>query len=438
MEENTGVYTDDFLKEVLDKPHLLGWLMGKDKLNPLHSEWIKYCWDCDEPRALMAFRGGYKSTAIDVVGIVRWFLLRPDERIAIIRKSFVDSCTIVSAVRQAMELPEVKELFKLAHGFYPKLTMSRDGKLKYNFKTTITPEVSLTAHGIDSSLTGMHYDKIICDDIITLRDRLSRAERERTKEAVRELATNIIDPNKGSMWIGTPWHSDDAWQDINNFCDIAMYPMSKYNFLGDEVYEKKKKTTTPFLFACNYELEIRRDERSLFSDPRYIDTWDYSKKAIAHLDCAYDGDHFNALTIISPLDNADFTKAKQFQVVGKCYAGNVKEWIDEIARYYNLYKCDKIFLETNPDKGYTATKLQGKGLSTQTYFENENKHIKISTNLYDYWSKLGFYKGTDDEYLSQIVDYREGSEPDDAPDSLSSIIRELCKPVDKTMGLYEW
>ena len=436
--EEKEIYTDEFFQNLIDNPHLLGWLMGKDKLNPLHSEWIKYCWDADEPRGLMAFRGGYKSTAIDVVGIVRWFLLKPDERIAIVRKSFLDSCTIVSAVRQAMELPEIKELFKFAHGFYPKLVMSRDGKLRYNFKTTITPEVSLTAHGIDSSLTGMHYDKIICDDIITLRDRLSRAERERTKEAVRELATNIIDPNKGSMWIGTPWHSDDAWQDINSFCDIAMYPFSKYNFLGDEMYEKKKRTTTPFLFACNYELEIRRDERSLFSDPNMIDTWDYSKKAVAHIDCAYDGDHFNALTIISPLDNPDFTKAKKFQVVGKSYAGNVKEWFDDIVRYYNLYKCTKIYLETNPDKGYTATKLQSRGLSTQTYFENENKHIKISTNLYDYWGKLHFYKTTDDEYLSQIIDYREGSEPDDAPDSLGSIIRELCKPVDKTMGLYEW
>ena len=137
---------EEFLKLVIEYPHYLGWLIGKDKLNPLHSEWIKYCWDSNGPRALQAFRGGYKSTSIDVVGTIRWWLMQPNDRIALIRKSFNDSSTVVTAVRQAMELPQVKELFKVAHGFYPKAITAKDGKLRYNFKTTITPEVSLTAH----------------------------------------------------------------------------------------------------------------------------------------------------------------------------------------------------------------------------------------------------------------------------------------------------
>ena len=65
----------DFVKLLIDQPHLLGWLIGKDKLTPLHSEWIKYCWDSNKPRALMAFRGGYKSTAIDTVGVIRNFIV---------------------------------------------------------------------------------------------------------------------------------------------------------------------------------------------------------------------------------------------------------------------------------------------------------------------------------------------------------------------------
>jgi hypothetical protein len=35
-----------------------------------------------------------------------------------------------------------------------------------------------------------------------------------------------------------------------------------------------------------------------------------------------------------------------------------------------------------------------------------------------------FAKESDAMYLEQIVDWREGSEPDDAPDSLSSLARE--------------
>lgn len=436
---DTYEINEDFLKLVIDQPHYLGWLIGKDKLNSLHSEWIKYCWDSNEPRALQAFRGGYKSTAIDVVGIIRWFLIRPNERIALIRKSFNDASTVVSAVKQAMEMPEVKELFKVAHGFYPKATMAKEGKLRYNFKTTITPEVSLTAHGIDGSLTGMHYDKIICDDIITLKDRISKAERERTKEIVNELATNIIDPGKGSLWIGTPWHKDDAWCEINKFTDIAMYPITQYNFLGEKAVEDKRKTTTPFLFAANYELEIHKDETSLFSEPNMAEGWDYSKRSYAHIDCAYDGNHYCALTILSPLDNDDPSLAKKFQGIGFTYPGNCKAWAPEVARLFRRYKCRFLLNETNPDKGYFANQMEKLGVRTKTYAETENKHIKISTNLYEYWDSIYWSPDTDPEYLNQCIDYREKSEPDDAPDSCASLIREICKPQkSKTRSLYEW
>lgn len=428
MENFDGNFNDELLQGLINNPHLLGHLIGKDGLIPLHSEWIKYCWDSNEPRALMAFRGGYKSTSIDVVGIIRWWLMKPNDRIAIVRKGFNDSATIVSAVKQAMGLPIIKELFKYAHGFYPRATMAQNGKLRYNFKTTITPEVSLTAHGIDGSLTGMHYDKIICDDIITLKDRVSKAERERTKEIVNELATNIIDPGKGSIWVGTPWHKEDAWGEINKFADIAMYPMSKYNFLGEKAMEDKRKTTTPFLFSANYELEIKKDETSLFTDPNMAEGWDYSKRSYAHIDCAYDGNHYCALTIISPLDNDNPESAKKFQAIGFAYPGNCKAWANEVARLFKKYKCRFLLNETNPDKGYFANQMEKLGIRTKTYAESENKHIKISTNLYEYWDRLYWSPDTDPEYLNQILDYREGSEPDDSPDSCSSLLREICKP----------
>lgn len=438
---NNFEINEEFLRLLIDQPHYLGWLMGKEKLNSLHSEWIKYIWDSQngEPRALMAFRGGYKSTSIDVVGSVRNFLINPNERIALIRKSMTDASTIVSSVQQAMQIPIIKEIFKFAHGFYPKATMAKEGKLRYNFKSTITPEVTLTAFGIDSSLTGYHFDRILCDDIITLKDRISKAEREHTKEIVKELATNIVDPGKPIMFIGTPWHKDDAWVDINKFTDIAMYPLSEFNFLGPDTIENKKKTTTPFLYSANYELEIHKDENSLFSDPNMAEGWDYSKRGYAHIDCAYDGNHYCALTIISPLDNDDPVSAKKFQAIGFTYPGNCKAWANEVARLYRRYKCRFLLNETNPDKGYFANQMEKLGVRTKTYSESENKHIKISTNLYEYWDNIYWSPDTDPEYLNQVLDYREGSEPDDAPDSCASLLREICKPNKaKSRSLYEW
>lgn len=433
---------DKFLKLLIDQPHYLGWLMGKDKLTPLHSEWIKYVWDNPkgENKALMAFRGGYKSTAIDVVGIVRNFLINPNERIALVRKSMTDASTIVDSVKQAMQVPVIKEIFKFAHGFYPKAITAKEGKLRYNFKTTITPEVNLTAFGVDSSLTGFHFDRILCDDIITLKDRISKAEREHTKEIVRELATNIIDPGKSIMFIGTPWHKDDAWNEINSYCPIAMYSMNEFNFLGEKAMEEKRKTTTPFLFSANYLLELRKDESALFSEPLMAEGWNYlNRNVVAHLDAGFDGSDYCALTILSPTDIPDFTKAKKFQGVGFCYPGHIKTWVDNVVKYYKRYKCRKIYIETNADKGYVAESLRSKGLNVVTYHESQNKEIKISTNLYEYWNKIYWSPNTDDEYLNMIIDWRMGTkEHDDPPDSCASLIREVCKPnKSKVRALYE-
>lgn len=419
---------DDFIQLLIDNPHYIGWLIGKEKLNPLHSEWIKYCWDSNEPRGLQAFRGGYKSTSIDMVGIIRSFLLHPDDRIALIRKSYKDSSSVISSVKQAMQIPILKQVFKYVYGYLPKATTAKEGQLNFNFKKSITPESNLTAFGIDSSLTGYHFDRIICDDIITLKDRISKAEREHTKEAVRELATNIIDPNKGSIWIGTPWHKDDAWNEINSFCDIALYPISEYNFLGEKAVEEKKKRTTPFLYSANYELEIRRDETSLFCEPTMAEGWDYTRRSYAHIDCAYDGNHYCALTILSPLDSDNPVEAKEFQGVGFVYPGNCKAWASTVYRLTRKYKARFILNETNPDKGYFANQMEKLGSRMKTYAESENKHIKISTNLYEYWEHIHWSPDTDPEYLNQIVDYREGSEPDDAPDSCATLLREICKP----------
>jgi hypothetical protein len=351
------------------------------------------------------------------VGTIRWLLFHPNDRIAIIKKSYSAGAQDMKAINQAMQLPQIQTLFKYVHGSYPKTTVNRDGKLTYNFKKNITPEGNITALGLDGNMTGYHFDKVICDDIVTIKDRTSRAARENTIEMVREIATNIIDPGKGSGWTGTPWHRNDAWAQINRFTEVAKYPISKFNFIGDEFIAMKKSTTTPYLYAANYELELLSDDSLLFQDPIF-GVWDYSVPGtIAHIDAAYDGEHYNAMTIAAP-------KGPEYQVVGFTYAGNVRDWYGEIQRLYRKYRVKYIYVENNADKGYLARDLRERNMQVKEYSENQNKHLKISTYLYDVWGITTWAKETDDEYMSQILDYKEGSLPDDAPDSGSSLFRE--------------
>jgi hypothetical protein len=114
--------SEETLRIIAAQPHKLGWLIGREKLNDIHSDWIRYCWDADEPRALQSFRGGYKTTAVDIVGSIRWMLFHPNDRIAIIRKSFSEAANVTDAISAAMALPQIRELFKFWYGEYPKPT----------------------------------------------------------------------------------------------------------------------------------------------------------------------------------------------------------------------------------------------------------------------------------------------------------------------------
>jgi hypothetical protein len=67
------------------------------------------------------------------------------------------------------------------------------------------------------------------------------------------------------------------------------------------------------------------------------------------------------------------------------------------------------------------------GLKVISYDESQNKHVKITTYLYEVWQKIFWSMESSKEYLLQLVDYREGAEPDDAPDSAASIFREGFK-----------
>jgi len=411
-----GGYSREDIRKIHQFPHLLGKIAGKGKLTLQHSEWIRYCWHPSENRSMQAHRGSYKTTAIVAVGSLWWLLFNPNDRIGLIRKTYTDSADVVRMVGLMAELPEVQRLFLDVQGVAPKKIIDRDGVILWNFKGTVTPEPSLQAHGLDYGMTGKHYDRIVCDDFVTLRDRVSRAEREKTGQVLEELMTNIIDPGKPVITIGTPWHKSDAWKKCPPGRKVNVFDAG---ILTREEIEAKRRTTSPSLFAANYLLEHVDDENALFREPVYA-PWDTASvtEAVAHVDAAFDGDHYCAHTIIGR------RKDGRFCGVGFVFPGNVKDWLGKIVERNRRFNVAATYNETNPDKGYTADALRGAGERVNTYAEHANKHNKISTVLYTKWPMIEWDDRTEDEYMAQCLDYREGQEPDDAPDSAASLFRE--------------
>ena len=83
-------WSPEHLAKIRDYPHLIGHMVGKDKLTDLHSDWIKMIWDTPggEHASLMSHRGAYKTTAITECGIIYYLLFHPNDRIALVRENF--------------------------------------------------------------------------------------------------------------------------------------------------------------------------------------------------------------------------------------------------------------------------------------------------------------------------------------------------------------
>lgn len=450
------------IQQILEHPHLLGHIMGKTLLTEMHSEWIWHLWGQPEGihTSFQGHRGSFKTTALTEVGSVWWLLFHPNDRLALLRKTFTEAADTLRVIERACRMPEIIHLFHCVQPENPTLQILEApyGRLLLSCKdagNSITKEVSLQAHGVDQLGAGLHFDRIHMDDIVNRQDRLSPAVRARTMDACREILTNIIDPGKTVQHTGTPWHRDDAWslwtkkregEDAGDDDLTLQAPMLRdcyqTGLLSPERLRKLQRTTTPSLFAANYKLIHMADDDMLFKEPAFA-PWDFTIYNVhAHLDAKFDGDHTCALTFAARRPDG------KIQIFGRVFSENVKLKIQWILDQCVRFKARVIHNELNPDKGYTADLLERKPkderppLRVRRYTERMNKHAKISSYLLDYWDELVFDPSTDEAYMSQVLDYMEGQEPDDAPDSLASILRQAFYPVDtdrnRNNALNEW
>ena len=413
---NACVFDYDMFRLIQEKPHLVGWMVGKTKLTDIHSDWIKYIWTSKKSVSLMAHRGSYKSTAIAQIGPLWYLLFNPEARIAIVRKTFTDAADTVATIAKFFEVPEIREMFRYAHGEYPEFRTRKEGILSMSFKKLATPEGSINGFGLSSAFVGRHFDIIICDDISTLDDRLFKSKREYTKMIWMELSTNIIDRGKPCNYIGTPWHKDG----VESIIPAPLtFSIDECNLMSEEEIEFARSQTTASLFAANYLLKFMSDDDSPFKDP-IMGEWKTSgiEGVYAHVDAAYGGSDYTALTIMARRNDG------KLQVYGRLYKESIVDCLDWIVETCERMKVRKIFCEKQSDRGWTGSMLRKKGMMVAEYDENTKKDHKIVTYIGEVWPLLVFGEDTDPQYLSQLEDWcPETKNHDDAADGLSCLIR---------------
>lgn len=364
---------------------------------------------------LQAHRGSYKTTVLSVC-VALMMILFPSKKILLIRKTENDIVTFVLQVKNLLLSSTFGEIVRVLYGRQIELRKATAFALDTNLNDGVTGAYQFDTLSLTGSLTGKHADIVISDDIVTIKDRVSRAEREQTKRQYMELQ-NVV--NRGGRIIntGTPWHKEDAFQLMGEAMRYSIYDTG---MITKEQETRLREAMSPSLFAANYELKHIADEEAMFDAPRF---WDGDISAIydgiAHIDAAYGGEDYTAFTIAKKLADG------RIVVFGKLYGKHVDDCLSEIQAFHGAYRAGTIYTEKNADKGYLKKALMARGIPSQGYNEAMNKFIKISTFLRSSWPQVFFLPETDPEYLQQVLDYTENAEHDDAPDSLASIIRRL-------------
>ena len=413
----------DFL---LASPVRFAHMIGFDKLVDLHNDWIVDMVRGREDKTLQGHRGSYKTTCLSIA-LALLIIMLPNKRILFMRKTDDDVKEVIKQVKKILEDGHTRYFVQCIYGVDLRFTVASANEISTNLTTDVRGTSQLFGMGIGSSLTGKHFDRIFTDDIVNLKDRISKAERDHTKSVYQELQ-NIKNRGGRIYNTGTPWHKDDCFTLMPN---PEKWDYKRTGLISAEEIEEIRQRMTASLFAANYDLRHIAAEDVIFLDPTTGGDPAMVEQGDVHVDAAYGGEDYTALTVFKKRDG-------KYYLYGRLWHKHVDDCILEIIRIREQFNAGRIFCEDNGDKGYLAKDLRRRGERVVTYHENMNKYIKITSYLKSVWNDVIFVAGTDADYLNQICDYNENAEHDDAPDSAASAVRRVWQKKDENTYMPIW
>jgi hypothetical protein len=405
---------------LIANPAELGVRLGyTDFRNSVHGKWLRRMVAGKGDMTLQAHRGSYKTTCL-CEAIALLMLKERGKNIIFMRKTDADVAEVVTNVERILRSDVMQQVYFALTGAPLQVLRATNTEITTGAYCAPRGAAQLQGIGIGGSLTGKHADIIITDDIVNLRDRVSRAERERTKTIYMELQ-NIRNPGGRIINTGTPWHPEDA------FClmpEPERYDCYTTGLLSEAQIAALRQSMSPSLFAANYELRHIASENALFTTPPTF-TCDAELLAdgIAHIDAAYGGEDYTAFT-------CGRRRGDKLYLYGRMWHGHVDGALPVILAETKRLRASRILCEDNGDKGFLSKEIKRLGGRASTYHEAENKYIKISTYLRKWWQNIVWLEGTDKTYIRQIMDYTEDAEHDDAPDSAAV----MCRWYDQKKG----
>jgi len=166
---------------------------------------------------LAAGRGTGKSTLTAM--FASWYMLcNHDKTVLVLSATQQKAIEFISQTRRILSVvPYCNHMIPDEH--------TKDSALgfNHNVRTTFTQDLSCTARGATSQITGLHSDLIVCDDIEISTNTQTAEAREALLHKLTELESVR---NKGSrvLFLGTPHSSESIYGVLKQAYPLVKYP----------------------------------------------------------------------------------------------------------------------------------------------------------------------------------------------------------------------
>ncbi|MBN2402006.1 MAG: hypothetical protein JXN64_06380 [Spirochaetes bacterium] len=422
------------LDDWLNEPYKFGHLLGYTKLTFTHNEWIKIFLKYGIFDLLMAHRNSYKTTC-GIIAMVLLFMCNPDMRLLIVRKNMLLSSAVLKSIQKHILTNDIVRLYLYSRWniLDVKTKDWSSERTTLAFKKSVTPEPSITAAGVGSSIVGSHFDYIWMDDIETIEDRYSNAERNWTLAYFNETE-NLIEPLGCRRLSGTPWHEEGVFSKIpEKHFQGRKFPIGTVDLPEKELQEiYARKDRLPYAeWCCNYELRHVQDNDTIgafniadnwdcqycvgFIDPSFSDKTDTDKTAVAVVGVNRHGKLlFTGITLPKSIsDRATRIEILTFIQRFTPIETVIESQLAETSIFFiDAFRADEAQYQI---KNHWTIKRQFR-----------NKHERIAATVIANKPDMLILNGTQQEFSLGVSRYYKGAPHDDEPDSLAGAIEHLA------------
>ena len=361
-------------------------------------------------RMVKAARGYGKTDYVGIVGAAYRIYQDTKKTFVVINKDKSKAASVVSEIGRCLK----------ENG----IALDADNKNYVRVKGLTGKQDSAKAMSVKMSPKQNHPDFIICDDIVDLKDKYSKAERKYIRdfyEALTGLTSNII-------FLGQPVFYKDLYSEIEPLIKVMSLPHGYIPELDHDLKARKAAGVSQEFIDANYHLKVAAGSSVPFAGIEEVNFFP-SQEAFMWIDPSDGLGDYTAVCVMT-------SNFQNLIVAGFCFDKAWYECEEEIKQIWAFYKASRGGFETNKHGNHPVILLRQQGLDFAGRATTENKQAKIQnaathkTNI-----KLSTYVAQDDEILSEAnklfnktvkeYEYSGSGIKDDAPDAIASAMLYL-------------